>query len=294
MTEKTRKASLLEGLTAGLLFGTAAILIRLTDMNPFSISIWRLIIASSILVLAILVFRRARAQLSLDLLRGNAKHFLVLGMLLGVHFIFFVSAVKNTSILNATVLVNTTPIFSLVISTFLYKIKPSRLALLGIALSSIGACIIVYGDSGAGAAGNLIGDLEATIAALAEGFYLNYGRRRRSQIPLFPTMLFLYLAATITVGVVIILTGATFETSTNLTILLPLIGLGILPTAAAHTLYFSSLSNLKSFETATLALVEPIGATLLGVMFFAEVPTLIFALGAAALLAGIFSVAAGK
>jgi len=97
-------------------------------MNPFSISIWRLIIASSILVLAILVFKRVRAQLSFDLLRGNAKHFLVLGMLLGVHFIFFVSAVKNTSILNATVLVNTTPIFSLVISTFLYKIKPSRLA----------------------------------------------------------------------------------------------------------------------------------------------------------------------
>ena len=57
MTEKTRKASLLEGLSAGLLFGTAAILIRLTEMNPFSISIWRLIIASSILVLAILVFR---------------------------------------------------------------------------------------------------------------------------------------------------------------------------------------------------------------------------------------------
>lgn len=294
MTEKTRKVSLLEGLTAGLLFGTAAILIRLTDMNPFSIAIWRLIIASGILVLVILVFRRERAQLSLDLIRINAKHFLVLGMLLGVHFIFFVSAVKNTSILNATVLVNTTPIFSLMISTFLYKIKPSRLALLGIVLSFIGACIIVYGDYQAGEAGNLIGDLEATIAALAEGFYLNYGRRRRSQIPLFPTMLFLYLAATLTVGVTAILTGTTFEISIDPTILLPLIGLGILPTAAAHTLYFSSLSNLKSFETATLALVEPIGATLLGIMFFAEVPTLIFALGAAALLAGIFSVAAGK
>ena len=295
MTEKTRKNSLLEGLTAGMLFGTAAILIRLLpDINTISIAIWRLIIASGILIIAILIFKNVRTRLSINLIRRNVKHFFVLGMLLGAHFVFFVSAVKGTSILNATVLVNTTPIFSLVISMFLYRIKPTKLAFLGIMLSLIGACIIVYGDSKAGKTGNLIGDLSAIIAALAEGFYLNYGRGRRSQLPLLPTMLFIYLAAALTVGATALLTGITFTTQINPAIVLPLIGLGILPTAAAHTLYFSSLSNLKSFETATLALVEPIGASLLGVMFFTEVPTLIFVFGAAVLLAGIFSVAAGK
>jgi drug/metabolite transporter (DMT)-like permease len=291
MNSGVRRRSLLEGLMAGLLFGSAAVLIRLLNMNVFSTSIWRLIIASIILAFAILVFRQ---KLDVRLVGHNAKDFLVLGMLLGIHFIFFVSAVKNTSILNATVLVNTTPIFSLVISTFIYKLNPSKIALAGIFLSFIGACVIVYGDTKAGESGNLIGDIEAAIAALAEGFYLNYGRERRSRFPLLPTMLFLYLAATLTVGVATIATGTTFDTTINLANILPLIGLGILPTAAAHTLYFSSLSNLKSFETATLALIEPIGATLLGIVLFAEVPTSVFVLGATVLLIGVFAVGMGE
>ena len=55
----------------------------------------------------------------------------------------------------------------------------------------------------------------------------------------------------------------------------------------AHTLYFSSLSNLKSFETATMALLEPIGATLLGAALFSEYPTFPFSVGAVLILLGI-------
>jgi drug/metabolite transporter (DMT)-like permease len=59
----------------------------------------------------------------------------------------------------------------------------------------------------------------------------------------------------------------------------------------AHSFYFSSLSNLKSFETATMALLEPIGATILGIIIFAQIPNPIFILGAALVLTGIVSVA---
>jgi len=282
---------LLEGIAAGILFGTAAIFIRLVDINVFSIALWRLIIASAVLTLTILVLK---AKLTSSLISNNLKHFLVLGVLLGIHFILFVSAVKGTTILNATVLVNTTPLFSVVISTFLYHVKPSKWALAGMALSFIGASFIAYGDAGRGETASLIGDLEATLAAVAEGFYLNYGREKRSQLPLLPTMLFIYLAAALTVGLATALTRTTFEATNNLGILLPLIGLGILPTATAHTLYFSSLSNLKSFETATMALLEPLGATILGIAVFAEIPTPIFVLGAVMVLGGIFSIASGK
>ncbi|MDI6905137.1 MAG: EamA family transporter [Candidatus Bathyarchaeia archaeon] len=81
---------------------------------------------------------------------------------------------------------------------------------------------------------------------------------------------------------------------TEAEIILPLVGLGILPTAAAHTLYFSSLSNLKSFETATMALLEPIGATVLGIILFQEIPALLFVFGAALILIGIFFTAKEK
>jgi DME family drug/metabolite transporter len=70
-----------------------------------------------------------------------------------------------------------------------------------------------------------------------------------------------------------------------------LVGLGVLPTSLAHSLYFSSLSGLKSFETATLALLEPIAATLLGITLFAEIPSALFILGAVFVLGGMVSVA---
>jgi drug/metabolite transporter (DMT)-like permease len=73
----------------------------------------------------------------------------------------------------------------------------------------------------------------------------------------------------------------------NVETILFLVGLGILPTAIAHTLYFSSLSNLKSFETATTALLEPIGATVLGVIIFQEIPGPLFVFGAFLILLGI-------
>jgi drug/metabolite transporter (DMT)-like permease len=292
MVGKSKQLALLEGIVAGMLFGTAAVFIRLlTDINVFSIALWRLIIASAVLTFMVLAFKR---KLDTNLIQNNFKHFLILGMLLGTHFILFISGVKNTTILNATVLVNTTPIFSMIISTFLYGIRPSKLALVGIVLSFIGAGVIAYGDARTGETASLIGDLEAMLAAVAEGFYLNYGRERRSRLPLLPTMLFIYLAAGLTVGTSTVLTGTAFEFSNSLEMLLILIGLGVLPTAAAHTLYFSSLSNLKSFETASMALLEPLGATLLGIAIFAEIPTPIFILGAVLLLVGIFSVASSE
>ena len=284
-----RKLSLLEGTMAGLLFGTAAVFILLLrEMNAFSIAFWRLIIASTTILFIVLVFQR---RVNPSLIRKNLKHFLVLGILLGSHFMLFVSAVKNTSILNATVLVNTTPLFSMIVSTSLYSIKPSRKALVGLVLSLVGAGVIAYGDAQLGDPTSLIGDLEATLAAIAEGFYLNYGRGKRSQIPLLPTMLFIYLASALTVGVTTVVSGATFEFANGFHLILLLLGLGILSTATAHTLYFSSLSNLKSFETATMALLEPIGATILGVGLFAEIPTPIFIVGALLVLIGVFSLA---
>ena len=291
MSDKTRRYALLEGVAAGTLFGTAAIFIRLVDVNVFSIALWRLIVASAALAVMILAFTK---RMHIQSITRNPVHFSVLGVLLGIHFLLFISSVKDTTILNAAVLVNTTPIFSMLVSVFLYRVKPSKLALCGIAVSFIGAGLIAYGDAGPDKRANLVGDLEAVLAAIAEGFYLNYGAKRRRQLPPVLTMLFVYLAAALTVGVTSFFARATFEMAGSVETLLPLVGLGILPTAMAHTLYFSSLSHLKSFETATMALLEPVGATLLGIAVFSELPAPVFIVGAALVLTGIVSIAEGK
>jgi drug/metabolite transporter (DMT)-like permease len=295
MRVRTRKIAIIEGITAGIFFGTAAIFIRfLQNLDTFSIAFWRLIVACLVLVVVLFAFKRV---FSFNLIKKNLGSLFVLSFFLGLHFIFFVSAVKDTTVLNATVLVNTTPIFSMFISSFLFKLKPSRLAVLGLTLSFLGVCVIAYAEtqivssSSENFSPSLKGDLEATLAALVEAFYLNYGRKIRGQMDILSIMLPIYLLTAIIIGVLgFSATNRTLTLPTNVEIILPLVGLGILPTATAHTLYFSSLSNLKSFETATMALLEPVGATFLGLILFQEKPAPIFVFGAALILLGILFV----
>ena len=288
--KRTRKLALTEGIMAGMLFGTASILIRfLEEIDTFSIAFWRLIIASATLVIILAVLGE---NLRFSSITRNLKDLTILGTFLGLHFIFFASAVKDTTILNATVLVNTAPIFSMLISSFLFKVKPSRLALVGLIISFTGACTIAYAETlPSGFSSNIRGDLEAVLAAVVEGFYLNFGRKTRSNMPILSAMLPIYVIAALIVGVISIPTGHTLAVIPKTELLVPLILLGFLPTATAHTLYFSSLSNLKSFETATMALLEPIGATILGIIIFREIPQAIFVFGAFLVLLGIFFVA---
>jgi len=288
--ERTRRLALIEGAIAGASFGTAAIFIRfLTDFSIFSIALWRLVIASLIFLVIIVAFKKS---FSWSPIRKDMGRVAILGVLLGLHFILFVSAVLDTTIINATVLVNTTPIWSMIVSTLIFKLKPSRTALIGIVVSFLGVTIITYGDAAPRTwTIQLKGDLEAVLAAVLEAFYLNYGRETRQKSQIIPLMFTIYVFSCLTVLIIGIGTAQSFALPLQPFQILALVGLGIIPTAVAHSFYFSSLSHLKSFETATMALLEPIGATLLGLVIFAQFPKPVFVLGAALVLTGIVTVA---
>jgi len=288
-SKRSRGTALTEGLIAGILFGTSSIFIRLLGvLSVYSLSFWRLTIASAILVGAGLVLRKS---FNLGMMKANIKQLSVLATFLGLHMLLYISAVKNTTILNATVLVNTAPIFSMLISSFHFNLKPSRLAMIGLATSFLGASLIAYGDAFPSPLTiNLMGDLQAILAAIAEALYLSYGREIRSKMPLLSQVIPIYLISALIIGFPCALTGTSITLPSQPHLILFLLGFGILPTTLGHTLYYSSLSNLKSFETATLALLEPIGATLLGIALFAEIPSALFVLGAFLVLSGIVSV----
>ncbi len=290
MPQRSRRLAILEGMVAGTLFGTAAIFINLmTGVNVFSIAFCRLVVASVIFAVILWATRRSSDW---NPIRREIGRIAMLGVLLGLHFILFVSAVLDTTIINATVLVNTTAIWSMFVSTIVFKLKPSRTVLLGILVSFVGVAIITYGDASSGTwTIQLRGDLEATLAAVVESFYLSYGKQTRQKVPLMQLMMAIYVFSAITVVAIGLATAQSLAPPVQLDQILPLIGLGILPTAMAHTFYFSSLSHLKSFETAAMALLEPVGATLLGLFIFQQVPKPLFALGAVLVLSGIITVA---
>jgi drug/metabolite transporter (DMT)-like permease len=292
MNADTRRRALTEGVAAGVLFGTAAVFVRYAQgTEPYSIVFWRLAIASATLGAASIVFKKS---FQLRLVKGNVKEMIVLSLFLGLHFIFFTVSVNDTTILNATVLVNTVPFFSVLISTVVFKLTPSRVALGGLALSFMGVLIIMFVETmsirpSGGVSPSLKGDLEAILAALFLALYLNFGGKARNKTNILTAMLPIYGFAMCTVGIISVATRNVVSLLQPIpSRIFPLIGLGLLPTAIAHTLYFSSLRGLKPFETATMALLEPVGATVLGVAVFQEVPAPVFVFGAVLVLIGIF------
>ena len=283
-----RTAALLKGAGAGVLFGTAAIFIRLlSDMDSLSIALGRVVIASSAIAIMLLV---AKPRVQVNALRELGRFVIALGILIGMHILLFVSAVKDTSILNATVLVNTTPIFAMIFSCAILRTRPSTASVLGASMAFAGMLALTYTETTLGLVGNLRGDIEATAAAVLEGLYLNIGKGVRRRIPALVAMLPIYITATALVMGATSVSGRGLVVPIESGVLLPLIGLGLLPTAIGHTLYFSSLSDLKSFQTATLAMIEPIIASLLGLILFSEMPSVMFVFGAAMILLGIFLV----
>jgi len=203
--KRSRRTALTEGFIAGILFGTSSIFIRLLDtLSVSSLAFWRLIIASVVLIGTTLILRES---FNLRIAKENFRQISILGIFLGLHMILYISAVKNTTILNATVLVNTAPIFSILLSTFHFKLRPSRLAVMGLTTSFLGAGLIAYADAFPSPLKiHLIGDLEALLAAVAEAFYLSYGRETRSKIPLFSQVIPIYFVSAFIIGFLCLLT----------------------------------------------------------------------------------------
>jgi drug/metabolite transporter (DMT)-like permease len=289
--KRGRKIALFEGILAGASFGTAAVFIRLIGgVDIFSIAFWRLTIAFLVLGAAILLWR---SPFKAGLLKRFFPQVLFLGVLLGTHFVLFASAVMDTTIINATVLVNTTPIWAMILSVLISGVSPTRRAVLGVIISFLGLSVIAYADASSPTFNlNLKGDLEALLAAVVEALYLSWGRATRRKVPILSLMFFIYMLSALAVlaASVVMRSGPLFSAMSWEAVPV-LVSLGVLPTSVAHSLYFSSLSGLKSFETATLALLEPIAATLLGIILFAEIPSVLFVLGAVFVLGGMVSVA---
>lgn len=155
-----RSLSVVEGAVAGILFGSAAVLIRFIFLDAISTAFWRLLIASAALLVGVKVLGYT---LAFD--RKTLRVILLLGALLAIHFILFIASVKETTILNATVLVNTSPLQAVVISALLYRTKPNLRQSLGLASAFVGIVLIALADLSHFKQGSILGDVLAILAA---------------------------------------------------------------------------------------------------------------------------------
>jgi len=186
--------------------------------------------------------------------------------------LLFYFAFRNTTIANAVLTHYTAPVFVALLAPLLLKEKIDKTAWLAIALSSIGLWFILAGKNPVSEIARYerehLGIIAGALSGLAYAFLILTIRRIAA---LYSSLFITFIQN----GIVTLLLLPFVYTITLPTQSLPyLITMGIVHSTIAPLLYVQGFRSVRANEAAILGYFEPIGATLLALVFFREVPGL--------------------
>jgi len=276
-----------------LAVSSAAILIsfaRAEGVPAIAIAALRLAFAS--ILLAPLAFVRARHEWA-KLAPRDLALALLSGVLLALHFAFWISSLDYTSVMSSVVLVSTNPFFVGIASVVFLRERLRRGTIAGIAIAAVGIALIGIMDLRDGGAENLQGDGLALLGAATVSGYLLIGRKLRAQLSLLAYIGLVYTTAALVLLAMAFAMGANlFAYSFQGYALILLLALG--PQLIGHSSFNWALKYLSATFITVTILAEPIGATLLAIPLLAQIPSPLTLLGGALILAGIYFAARGE
>nr|HID14465.1 DMT family transporter [Anaerolineae bacterium] len=263
---------------------TAAILIRLAQIEAHSLVIaaWRLTLAT--LILAPIVLGTHRSELR-ALTRHEWVSALVSGLLLALHFATWITSLALISVAASVLLVTTNPIFVGLASHLLLRERLSRDMVVALLVTTAGGVLIGLGDLGEGTH-RLWGDVLALVGAMAGAGYFLIGRRLRARLSLLAYVFPVYGTAALTLMTIMLLSGLPpipQHPQTWASLLLLALG----PQILGHSSLNWALRYLSATYVTVAILGEPIGSTLLAWWLLREQPSLWAVAGGGLILVGI-------
>ncbi len=273
----------------GVLFtSTSAILIRLSDAPPLAIAAWRMTF-SALLMLVPMVWSIVPARIPLGAprrLRGTDLLWCIAsGFFLALHFASWITSLSFTSVAAATVLVDTHPIFIVVLSSLFLKEKVRRLSL-GLILIALAGSVLLAVEPGSGAGGTLYGNGLALFGAIAVSGYLMIGRIVRPRLGVTQYTFLVYASAAAMLLGVCLITGTPVSGFSPVNYLL-FAGLAVFPTLLGHSVFNWALRYLPPIFISISVLGEPVLATCMALLVFSEVPTALTVIGGAVVIGAI-------
>lgn len=247
------------------------------ESGPFAMPFWRLLFAS----LLVAPFGKPWTIFKTP---KNLLWPLLSGLFLALHFAVWVSSFNYISISATAVLVTTAPIFVAILEFFIWKKKPSFLAVIGIALAISGAVYIAGADGFADA--TVVGAVLSLLGALFGSCYLIVGKIAQEKLSLWQTVSISYLAASFLLLLAALAFGNPligFESKVWLAISLMAIG----PQFLGHTALNMGYKYLSPTITSTSNLFEPVGASIIAWIFLFQPIGANVAVGGLIILTGV-------
>ena len=272
-----RAFALMVLLVAACVRGLAPILVRLTETGPAAAGFWRFLLALPLLAL---LAARERGGIGTP-----SKWALLAGLFFALDLSFWHYGIVMTSVANATVLCNLTPVVVTLFGWLVLKERPHRLFLFALALAMGGAFAMAAGADGGQGTNPRLGDaFSLSVAVWYSGYFLAVQAARRTAGAMRVTFWATLLGAPLLLIVALALGEDIVPAS--------LAGWGAcLAMGVMHVFGQGgvawALGRLPASITAVTILVQPVVAGLLGWWVFGETLTPVQALGGVLVLGAV-------
>lgn len=283
-----------------LAVSTSSIFIRFaqTEAPSLAIAAWRLTLAS--LVLVPLAWIRNRQEIR-RLSRKTLALLMLSGIFLCFHFASWITSLQYTSVTSSVVLVTTSPLWVALLSPWILHERLSRVVWIGLAVALAGSVIVGGSDACQFSQAGLVcegmqdflhgqalwGNLLALIGAWCVSGYLLIGRRVRPDLSLLSYTAIVYAVAALGLLVLVAVSGAQMI-GFHPVIYVWFVLLAFIPQLIGHSTYNWALRYVKAAYVSVASLGEPIGSSLLAMLFLNEPPTLLEIVGGVITLIGIY------
>ena len=265
-------------LTSACILGLAPILVRLTETGPAAAGLWRFLFAMPLLLIL-------SARPGGEGIGKPSKWMILAGAFFALDLSFWHYGIVMTSVANATVLCNLTPVVVTLFGWIVFKEAPARLFILALALAMGGAFAMAAGASGTQGSNPLLGDAFSLSVALWYSGYFLAVKAARSSAGAMRVTLWATGVGVPLLGAVSLLLGESMIPASP-SGWAACVGLGIMHVVGQGGVAWS-LGKLPAAITAVTILIQPIVAGLLSWWIFGETLTPIQALGGALVLVAI-------
>jgi drug/metabolite transporter (DMT)-like permease len=260
----------------------SAVLIRWADAPGLSVALWRNAIAAAMVVP--LAIARHRDEL-LRLSRREVLLAVASGAMLAVHFATWIPSLSYTTVAASVVLVTTQPVWTALAGRALgERLPPAALGGIGVALA--GAAVVSGGDFTVSSRA-AFGDALALAGAIAAAGYFLVGRSLRQRLSLLPYVAIVYTSCAILLVPAVAVAGQPFTGFSSGTWGLFVL-MALIPHIMGHTVFNYLLRHIEATVVAIAIMGEPVGASLLALAIFGEVPRWTAVAGGLLILAGIY------
>ena len=260
----------------------SAVFVRWSTAPSLILALYRMAFSAALMAVPVLAGRRRELK---SLTRRDVLLCLASGLFLGIHFAAYFGALRATSIASAVVLVDTEVVFVAAASALFLGQRLPRRTWPAVLLAFAGSAVVALADSAAGT-NALLGELIALAGAAGLAGYSRIGTVCRQRLSTSVYTFLVYTSAAATLLAAALLSGtplAGYGPVNGLTAL----GMAVCCTLLGHNVFSWGLKYLPPAFIATVKLMEPVFASVWGLLLFGERPGWLTVAGGAAVLLGV-------